>query len=249
MLTSHSMEECEALCTRLAIMVNGHFKCLGSTQHIKTKYGDGYVIQIKMPHGCCEEVERLFLERFVSAQITERLSNLLVFQLPQKDSSLGDLFKTLELNKKTPTERADGSFVYLIEDYSVSQTTLDQVFINFASYQSDDTKISNEPSGITSIISKLVKGQNNFRSIKSNNRGNKNNQNSRSLSNLEHGVMMPSPTISHVNTIETATHYESQSLLESETPVARRNEGTSPTSARLRRDSKGWHTFCRASIF
>ena len=33
-----SMEECEALCTRLAIMVNGQFKCLGSTQHIKSRY-------------------------------------------------------------------------------------------------------------------------------------------------------------------------------------------------------------------
>ena len=36
-LTSHSMEECEALCTRLAIMVNGSFKCLGSIQHLKNK--------------------------------------------------------------------------------------------------------------------------------------------------------------------------------------------------------------------
>ncbi|MBZ3873801.1 ATP-binding cassette sub-family A member 13 [Sciurus carolinensis] len=34
-LTSHSMEECEALCTRLAIMVNGSFQCLGSPQHIR----------------------------------------------------------------------------------------------------------------------------------------------------------------------------------------------------------------------
>ncbi|GAA6076007.1 phospholipid-transporting ATPase ABCA1 isoform X1, partial [Tachysurus ichikawai] len=35
-LTSHSMEECEALCTRMAIMVNGQFKCLGSLQHLKS---------------------------------------------------------------------------------------------------------------------------------------------------------------------------------------------------------------------
>ena len=28
-LTSHSMEECEVLCNRLAIMVNGTFKCMG----------------------------------------------------------------------------------------------------------------------------------------------------------------------------------------------------------------------------
>ena len=36
-LTSHSMAECDALCTRLAIMVNGHFTCLGSGQHLKDK--------------------------------------------------------------------------------------------------------------------------------------------------------------------------------------------------------------------
>lgn len=34
-LTSHSMDECEALCDRLAIMVRGNFKCLGGPQHIK----------------------------------------------------------------------------------------------------------------------------------------------------------------------------------------------------------------------
>lgn len=47
-LTSHSMEECEALCTRLAIMVNGQFKCLGSTQHLKSKFGNGFVLTIKL---------------------------------------------------------------------------------------------------------------------------------------------------------------------------------------------------------
>ena len=38
------MEECEALCTRLAIMVNGQFKCLGSPQHLKNKFGEGYTL-------------------------------------------------------------------------------------------------------------------------------------------------------------------------------------------------------------
>lgn len=34
---SGSMEECEALCTRMAIMVNGRFRCLGSVQHLKNR--------------------------------------------------------------------------------------------------------------------------------------------------------------------------------------------------------------------
>lgn len=33
-----SMEECEALCSRLAIMVKGQFRCLGSLQHIKNRF-------------------------------------------------------------------------------------------------------------------------------------------------------------------------------------------------------------------
>lgn len=42
------MEECEALCTRLAVMVNGQFKCLGSPQHLKSKFGSGYTLLAKI---------------------------------------------------------------------------------------------------------------------------------------------------------------------------------------------------------
>ena len=48
-LTSHSMEECETLCGRLAIMVQGRFRCLGSVQHLKSRYGDGYSAKITVP--------------------------------------------------------------------------------------------------------------------------------------------------------------------------------------------------------
>merc|ERR1712038_2064224 len=46
-LTTHSMEEAEALCTRVGIMVKGELKCLGSTQHLKNKYGSGYQLEVK----------------------------------------------------------------------------------------------------------------------------------------------------------------------------------------------------------
>ena len=47
-LTSHSMEECEALCSRLAIMVNGQFQCFGSVSHLKNKFALGFTIITKM---------------------------------------------------------------------------------------------------------------------------------------------------------------------------------------------------------
>ncbi len=42
------MEECEALCDRLAIMVKGQFRCLGAIQHLKTKFGQGFTIILKL---------------------------------------------------------------------------------------------------------------------------------------------------------------------------------------------------------
>ena len=45
------MDECEALCTRLAIMVNGRFQCLGSPQRLKAKFGEGYSLIIKIRQG------------------------------------------------------------------------------------------------------------------------------------------------------------------------------------------------------
>ena len=42
------MEEAEALCTRIGIMVNGRLRCLGSGQHLKHRFGNGYEVDIKL---------------------------------------------------------------------------------------------------------------------------------------------------------------------------------------------------------
>ena len=47
-LTTHSMEEAEALATKMGIMVNGNLQCLGTSQHIKNKFGGGYEIEVKL---------------------------------------------------------------------------------------------------------------------------------------------------------------------------------------------------------
>lgn len=59
------MEECEALCTRLAIMVNGQFKCLGSVQKLKTKYGEGYALMAKVKQGENAQATQAMLEEFM----------------------------------------------------------------------------------------------------------------------------------------------------------------------------------------
>ncbi|KAM7379618.1 hypothetical protein PAMP_005160 [Pampus punctatissimus] len=132
-LTSHSMEECEALCTRLAIMVNGTFKCLGTIQHLKYKYGDGYVVTMKIKAakpGLSPELEPVesFMEScFPGCVQREKHYNTLQYEIACS-SSLARIFQLVVANK----ERLS------IEDYSVSQTTLDQVFVNFAKQQTGE---------------------------------------------------------------------------------------------------------------
>uniref|UniRef100_A0A8C8DXS5 ABC transporter domain-containing protein n=1 Tax=Oryzias sinensis TaxID=183150 RepID=A0A8C8DXS5_9TELE len=142
-LTSHSMEECEALCTRLAIMVNGSFKCLGTIQHLKYKfvftlyviflikgYGDGYIVTMKIRTanpGCNPDLSpaEAFMEStFPGCIQTEKHYNTLQYKI--SSSSLARIFQMVLVNKDKLN----------IEDYSVSQTTLDQVFVNFAKQQS-----------------------------------------------------------------------------------------------------------------
>uniref|UniRef100_A0A9J7X2I4 P-type phospholipid transporter n=1 Tax=Cyprinus carpio carpio TaxID=630221 RepID=A0A9J7X2I4_CYPCA len=120
-LTSHSMEECEALCTRLAIMVNGTFKCLGTIQHLKYKFGGGYVVTMKikaekagMPPDLIP-AESFMESSFPGCIQREKHYNTLQYEIAA--ASLARVFQLVLTNK----ERLN------IEDYSVSQTTLDQV--------------------------------------------------------------------------------------------------------------------------
>jgi len=57
-MTSHSMEEAEAVSSKMGIMVKGgQFKCFGSSQHIRSKFMTGFVIEIKISNLEQEELE------------------------------------------------------------------------------------------------------------------------------------------------------------------------------------------------
>ncbi|KFM83139.1 ATP-binding cassette sub-family A member 3, partial [Stegodyphus mimosarum] len=54
-----SMKECEALCDRLGIMVNGRFRCFGSIEQLKSKYGKGYTLTIKTKREAREDLQNM----------------------------------------------------------------------------------------------------------------------------------------------------------------------------------------------
>lgn len=129
------MEECEALCDRVAIMVNGQFQCLGGIQHLKRKFGQGFTILMKLgTRGFSpEDTEKVLvrtkeslLSSFKQCSVKDEHKDYLHFHVGDPNTPWHVLFETMEEIKGKIPE---------IEDYSVSETTLEQVFLSFAKQQ------------------------------------------------------------------------------------------------------------------
>ncbi|CAJ1079858.1 uncharacterized protein abca12 [Xyrichtys novacula] len=145
-LTSHSMEECEALCSRLAIMVKGQFRCLGSLQHIKNRFGSGFTVKMYLAEASsdAEAITGFMQRRFPSTYLKDQHSSMVEYHVPVAPGGVADIFDQLESNKNT----------LRIKHFSVSQTTLDEVFINFAMEKDDMESIpvhSQDDFGVDSL--------------------------------------------------------------------------------------------------
>ena len=143
-LTTHSMDECEALCTRLAIMVNGEFRCLGSPQRLKAKFGEGYLVNLRFKNeqdsrsvsdmaSEFSNAESALKERFGDVLLKEAHDNVATFAIGSEGREpvkLSDLFSFV-------TDQSILSSLHITE-YSVMQCSLDAVFVTFAKNQVTD---------------------------------------------------------------------------------------------------------------
>ncbi|KAH8328783.1 hypothetical protein KR067_006501, partial [Drosophila pandora] len=126
LLTSHNMDEINALCSKVIILVDGKVFAMGSNQNVKDKITQ-YVV-LKMTVSAAEEdmdeilnkIEETLLVAYPGATLEEKyeFSGRLVFKIPNKDTKLSEIYGFLEKNRSS----------FNLADYSVSQPTLDNVF-------------------------------------------------------------------------------------------------------------------------
>ncbi|GAB1297012.1 ATP-binding cassette sub-family A member 9 [Apodemus speciosus] len=151
LLTTHYMAEAEAVCDRVAIMVSGRLRCIGSIQHLKSKFGKDYLLEMKVKapmqvESLNMEIMRLFPQAArqereythqgcdLEAQCSSfsplrRYSSLMVYKLPVEDvRPLSEAFFKLERLKEN----------FDLEEYSLSQSTLEQVFLELSKEQELD---------------------------------------------------------------------------------------------------------------
>ena len=63
-LTTHHLEEVEALAHRVAIMVDGKLMCIGDKTHLKTKFGSGFEMTLRVENESrCDPLRRFVADR------------------------------------------------------------------------------------------------------------------------------------------------------------------------------------------
>lgn len=124
-LVTHDMQECETICTRVAIMVNGVFKCLGSPQQLKSKFAQGYVLNIKIrpnerqsEKDTLDEIDNFVRSKFSKANLIDSHETLVTYIIEDVEFPWSKIFGILENGKRR---------IASIEDYSLSQFDLEQV--------------------------------------------------------------------------------------------------------------------------
>jgi ABC-type multidrug transport system ATPase subunit len=123
----YSLEECEALCSRLAIMVAGQLRCLGTAQQLKARYSQGYTVTVRVTSG--DEPDKLAtLDRYISSLLHDRCS----LHSRHVSSACYSVTCDVPCSRLFAVMEAARTSI-AVADYTVTQTTLEQVFVALVS--------------------------------------------------------------------------------------------------------------------
>ncbi|KAL0383532.1 UNVERIFIED_CONTAM: ABC transporter A family member 1 [Sesamum calycinum] len=145
LLTTHSMDEADALGDRIAIMANGSLKCCGSSFFLKQQYGVGYTLTLVKATPNASAAADIVYSHIPSATCVSEVGNEISFKLPiASSSSFESMFREIErcMQRSNPSlETPDcGDSTFLgIESYGISVTTLEEVFLRVAGGDFDVT--------------------------------------------------------------------------------------------------------------
>ncbi len=123
-ITTHMMIEADTLCNRIAIVAQGELKVIGSSQHLKDKFGSGYLLQLNLVKSTPEN--QISAMTFVQTRLppdailATKQAKTLHINLP-RDLDLQKVFAALY----SPEAASEGR----INQFLLSQSSLEDVFI------------------------------------------------------------------------------------------------------------------------
>jgi ABC-type multidrug transport system ATPase subunit len=143
-LTTHAMEEADALADRIAVVVDGKLKCVGTPLNMKNTFGDGYRVTMVCEPGTEAEIIRYMDLIAPSNKFLDDSGGSLVFTVPlNAPQDIAPLFRLIEEKVESEEFKYDnGSDSYqsldnphilelkkLVQDVGISHSTLEEVFM------------------------------------------------------------------------------------------------------------------------
>jgi ATP-binding cassette subfamily A (ABC1) protein 3 len=122
-LTTHFMEEADALSDRIAIMNHGKVKCCGTPLFLKNTFGSGYRLTILKSFDFKEDFfVNMLKSQYAKHKIETNIAAEMCISLPfEMNKFLPSLLSNIEQNKD----------IYGIDSYGISSPTIEEVFIKY----------------------------------------------------------------------------------------------------------------------
>eukprot|EP01087_Luapelamoeba_hula_P013768 TRINITY_DN395_c6_g1_i1.p1 TRINITY_DN395_c6_g1~~TRINITY_DN395_c6_g1_i1.p1 ORF type:complete len:890 (-),score=121.35 TRINITY_DN395_c6_g1_i1:212-2881(-) len=119
-LTTHSMEEADVLCTKIGIMSKGALRCVGPQQQLKQRFGQGYSLKVNFDAQQADDVDRLIKKILPTAVCIEDFIGSRTYQIPTEDVVISRLFELMQEQQNMAG----------ITDWGINQTSLEDVFLH-----------------------------------------------------------------------------------------------------------------------
>jgi len=133
LLTSHSMDECEALCSRIGFLNKGSLISIGTSQHLKSRYGSSFLLAFTVENPNRETKTKLdsIVTKNFGAEPTQDLEHMSTYhwEIPrQGDHSWSKLYRDAQYIASQYSVASLPSQPKII-DFSITQNSLEQVFL------------------------------------------------------------------------------------------------------------------------
>ncbi|KAG4092371.1 hypothetical protein H8356DRAFT_1050126 [Neocallimastix lanati (nom. inval.)] len=119
-LTTHSMEEADALGDEIIIMSDGVIKAIGDCTHLKNKFGNGYHISVIVDINNVEKFKAVASKMVPGIHLADDSAGALLYELSYEQTNyIPGFVKYLDENPDN-----------YVNNWGMSQTTLEEVFLN-----------------------------------------------------------------------------------------------------------------------
>ena len=128
-LTTHALEEAEALCDRVGIMTFGLMRTLGTPTELRLRFDQGYKFMLACEPGYPDDEEAAHkhaLSLMPEARLVDAINGVRTYIVPKGSVRMSQLFEGMEGHKAQ----------YRVKDWGLSHTSLEEVFLQIVTANS-----------------------------------------------------------------------------------------------------------------